>query len=140
MANACSESLKPQPGPIATAVADSDASSKRDMAPPPVRPKSSSGNPNTKYDGSYEATTVSTPIGTASRTRPVPDLKAPRPASTAAPLIPRLPAAINAWPNVPLCPDDGRSGRSGRPVSVCMLKFLWIGKPLEQSGRRQNQP
>src|SRR5437868_1871404 len=75
------------------------------------------------YDGSIEATTSSTQIGTASVTSPAPLRNAAWPASEIAPLIPRDPPTKSARPKSPLWLSASRVRSEGNGVLVISLSF-----------------
>ena len=67
-----------------------------------IRPALSSARGIVVKDGSIEATIGKILFGVATRTSPAPARNAARPASAAAPLIPKLPAMIQTLPKSPL--------------------------------------
>ncbi len=92
------------------------------MPPGPTRRTSASGGTipcqgRTMASGTWAATSARTSGSGRTVTRPAPTRRAPRADSTAAPLMPRLPARMATCPKLPLCASQARGGSTGRSSS-----------------------
>src|SRR5262245_30865977 len=109
--------LRPRPGPMARTSLTRARPSSCGSAVPDSRPASSCGSGAVIRHALPAATTGQTLSGTATRTSPAPLRKAALPHSTAAPDMPRLPAAIKARPKSPLW----LSGARGFSRGTCVI-------------------
>ena len=71
----------------------------------------------TMASGTWAATSARTSGSVSTVTRPAPTRRAPRAESTAAPLMPRLPARMATCPKLPLWASQALGGRTGRSRS-----------------------
>src|SRR5438034_660289 len=117
-------SLRPSPGPIASAPALSASSSTTPTASSVTRPSSSAGSGRLTASSTHVSNTWTAGSGPASVTYPASERNAARAERHGAPVIPRDPPTTTTWPDVYLLPSGLRRGthsrisRVTRPFSV----------------------
>ena len=99
----------PSPGPTATALQRSHASSTGATASARSRPSSSAGSARLIDSIEPTSTAASSGAGTPRVTSPAPARTAARPARMAAPALPGDPATTSRWPKSPLCAAAARA-------------------------------